>query len=152
LKISSREVAQLKVFLARLKELAPSLPVEKPIFLDGTTFGQIAFHTGESADFWLRCYVLGQERPRVRDDEFRDPHAHGQIDASLTAAIAACDAVAAASPQADAVIDVSGPAPDGEESWTVALALLHVTSHTAEHVGQVHAAAELSGIRAQTDD
>jgi hypothetical protein len=100
----------------------------------------------------LRCYVLGQERPRVRDDEFRDPHDHGQIDASLTAAIAACDAVAAASPQADAAIDVQSAAPDGKKEWTVALALLHVTSHTAEHVGQLHAAAELSGIRAQTDD
>lgn len=152
MKITSREVAQLKTFLARLRELVPALPLEKAIFLDGTTIGQIAFHTGESADFWLRQLVLGQERSRVRDDEFRGGHDHKQIDASLAAALGACDAVAAESPQGDATISVGVPAPDGEKSWTVGLALLHVASHTAEHVGQVFAAAELHGIRAETDD
>jgi hypothetical protein len=114
--------------------------------------GQIAFHTGESADFWLRSYLLGQERPRVRDDEFRYSHDLTQVDASLAAALNACDAVAAAAPQADTPLNLAFPAPDGADGWTAGLALLHVASHSAEHVGQIFAAAELHGIRAETDE
>ena len=143
MKITSGELAEIKDSLKRLRELAPTLPLDQRIFGDGTTIGQIAFHSGESADFWLRAFVLKEKRIRVRDDEFRGAHDTAQIDASLAAAMDACDVVAADAPEGDAVISVPTRTHNGGSDWTVALALLHIATHTAEHLGQLSVAAEI---------
>ena len=122
--------------LEALRELIPTLPMDARWGLGEATAGHIAFHASEAADFWLRNVMLGEERPRDRDAEFTAARDASAIIASIDAALAACAAIDARAPVLDA--DVAPPSTMTEgRAWTVLDALLHMTGHTAGHVGEL---------------
>ena len=122
--------------LEALKELIPALPVDARWGSGDATAGHIAFHTSEAADFWSRNVILGEERPRDRDAEFTAARDATTIIASIDAALAACASIAERAPALDAQV---APPPTMTEGrpWTVLDALLHMTGHTAGHVGEL---------------
>ena len=69
MRIADRDVDALHWYLARIVELLPRLPFDARVG-GGAGVGQLAYHTAESADEWIRLRLLGDARPRDRDAEF----------------------------------------------------------------------------------
>jgi uncharacterized damage-inducible protein DinB len=135
-KIRPAHLNELQRSLVALRELLPRLPEGKRMSPDGTTAAQIAFHTSEAADFWLRNVILGDERPRDRDAEFTAARDAEALLASATAAIAACALVVERAPELEAAVSPPPTMTEGR-AWSVLDALLHMTGHTAGHVGEL---------------
>jgi uncharacterized damage-inducible protein DinB len=140
--LGAAHVSELRRYLQQLRECLGRLDLHQTMGPGGPTAGQLAFHAAEGADFWLRHLILGAPRPRQRDLEFSEQQALEGIQESLRRALEACDLVAAGGPRADQPVDVPpSMSPGGIESWTAALALVHITAHTAEHCGHLDALA-----------
>jgi uncharacterized damage-inducible protein DinB len=142
-RVTAGDLAELRAYLDRLLELVPRLQLDRPVG-GGATAGQLAFHAAESSDFWLRRVMLGDERPRNREAEFTGTRSREEIERALGRAIAACEETAHRAPRLHDRVEPP-PLPDGrprtDRPWTVLTALLHVTAHAAEHVGQLDVAA-----------
>ncbi len=141
--LTAGDLAELRAYLHRLLELVPRLRLGERVG-GGATAGQLAFHAAESSDFWLRRVILGDERPRDREAEFTTTRAREEIERAVSRAIAACEEAARRAPRLDRRVEPP-PLPDGQPRghlpWTVVMALVHVTAHAAEHVGQLDVAA-----------
>ena len=134
--IRSEHLNELTRSLEALKGLIPALPMDAHWGSGEATAQQIAFHTSEAADFWLRNVILGEVRPRDRDAEFTVARDANAIVASIDAALAACAAIVERAPALDAPVEPPPTMTEGR-AWTVLDALLHMTGHTAEHVGEL---------------
>lgn len=131
MRIADRDVVELRGYLAKIVDLLPRLPLEARVG-GGATVGQLAFHAAESADHWIRLRILGGERPRDRDAEFIGARTPAEVEAALRRALEACDELVRRAPELDAL----SPAAQ-DPAWTVLNCLVHVTAHTAEHVGHL---------------
>jgi uncharacterized damage-inducible protein DinB len=140
--LDDSHLSELRRYLRQLSDALGRLDPRRIMGPGGPTAGQLAFHAAEGADFWLRHVILGAPRPRRRDLEFSDVPALEAIQQALRRALEACDLVSARGPLADQAVDVPpSMSPGGIEGWTAALALLHITAHTAEHCGHLDALA-----------
>jgi len=94
----------------------------------------LAAHVAGSERFWIGDVVAGEDSGRVRAAEFETS---GQDAAALQARLAETLAYARAVLARLTTADLGRECetPDGESTYTVAWALLHVLEHTAEHVG-----------------
>ena len=134
--IRPEHLNELTRSLEALKELISTLPMGARWGSGDATAGHIAFHTSEAADFWVRNVILGQNRPRDRDAEFTAARDASAVVASIDAALAACAAVVERAPALDAPVEPPPTMTEGRP-WTVLDALLHMTGHTAGHVGEL---------------
>ncbi|MEX2246586.1 MAG: DinB family protein [Dehalococcoidia bacterium] len=127
---------ELRRHLEALRDLMPALPLDARWGDGGATAGQIGYHTSEAADFWLRNVILGEQRPRDRDAEFAATLTLHEVMMSIAPALEACSVVAR---RATALAAPVHPPPTMTEGrpWTALDALLHITAHTAEHVGEL---------------
>ena len=131
MRIADRDVVELRGYLAKIVDLLPRLPLEARVG-GGATVGQLAFHAAESADHWIRLRILGGERPRDRDAEFICARTPAEVEAALRRALEACDELVRRAPELDALSPTAQ-----DPAWTVLNCLVHVTAHTAEHVGHL---------------
>ncbi len=134
----SGSTEKLKIYLNKVKELAEKLDLEKVVYVEGTNVGQITYHTFQSANFWLRVNILGEEFPRNRDAEFNETHTLEEIFKSFDLAL---EAISNLEGRAFS-LDDKLPKPveisyDNIICDTVGLALIYSTSHTAEHYGEL---------------
>jgi uncharacterized damage-inducible protein DinB len=133
MRVASGDVEELRDYLARIVELLPRLPFEARVG-GGASVGQLAFHTAESADHWIRLRMLGDARPRDRDSEFAGEPTRESVTAALGRALEACEALVDRAPELGAP---SPEPPANGPGWTVLNCLVHATAHTAEHVGHL---------------
>ncbi len=83
--------SELKYYLDSFKTLIPNLDLEKVLYKEGTTIGQVTFHCTQAANFWIRTVVLRKPFTRNRDAEFKDQQTIEQIMNSIDLAIKACE-------------------------------------------------------------
>jgi DinB family protein len=133
MRVTADDVSELRVYLVKVRDLLPRLTLEARVG-GGADAGQLAFHAGESADYWVRAMMLGDARPRDRDAEFAGRPTPEEVAAAVGRALEACDELVRRSPELDATSPVAREQP---EAWTVLRCLIHATAHTAEHVGHL---------------
>lgn len=129
---------ELEYYLQSLKALVPSLDLQKPLYKEGTTIGQVVFHCCQSANYWTRVVILGQSFKRDREAEFKDIPTPEQINQSIELAINACSDLEKANPDLDEKL--AKPIklmPVNIEAKTKMDAFMHVLAHTAEHYGEL---------------
>ncbi len=134
-------VEELERYLHRIQEIAPDLPMDRTWRDGGPNVAQILFHVAEASDFWVRHVVLGLDRPRDRPHEFVGDFSLEEIQTSLATALDACRLFRRTRVELTAPVTVAGGHNPLEEftGWTVAKALIHVTTHAGEHFGQLKA-------------
>ena len=111
----------------------------KPIFSDGTTIGQVAFHTAESANYYLTVFILNTPYPRKRDLEFSQTHSLEKIFASIDRALEICTRLPARNIRLDGKLQKTKMVKSiGYEVQYVFEVIQHVSAHTANHVGQIN--------------
>lgn len=129
---------ELKYYLISLKTLIPHLDLDKQIYKEGTTIGQVTFHCAQSANYWIRVVILKQSFKRDRDAEFKEIPTLQQINNSVNSAIEACLELAKASPELNENLEKPLKLmPVNIEARTKMDAFMHVLAHTAEHYGEL---------------
>jgi len=136
--ITKNTLAELTFYLHSFKKILKKEHLPKPLFPDGVTIGQVAYHTGESANYWLTVHILKKEYPRDRDSEFIDKHSLKNILKTFDHAIALCQEI----PKRKIRLDEKLAKPKEVFSMGFSVTnfyevLLHVTAHTAEHLGHI---------------
>lgn len=138
--ITKNTLSELVFYLEALKTILTADNIKKPLFPDGVTIGRVAYHTGESANFWLLVFILKKDYPRDRDSEFVKSHTLSHITNSLDRAIKLCQEIVRRK------ISIVEKLPKPREVYSMGFAvnnfyeiLLHVTAHTAEHLGHIKA-------------
>jgi uncharacterized damage-inducible protein DinB len=136
--LTAPHLAELRRYLGDIRDLLSLFPLDYRWTPDGPSAGQIAFHAAEAADFWLRSVILGKGRLRDREAEFSRNPTRPEIREALDRATDACHLVEHAGPLGDQHVEVPEAfSPNSAATWTVELALIHITAHTAEHMGQL---------------
>lgn len=131
-------VEELKYYLTSLKELIPKLDLDKQLYIEGTTIGQVTFHCSQATNFWIRTVILGKSFPRDRDSEFKDHPTMEQINNSIDSAIEACLEFEKTKPDLNEKLEKPiNIMPINFEAKTNLDALLHAIAHTAEHYGEL---------------
>jgi hypothetical protein len=129
---------ELRYYLESLKILIPQLNLEKPLYKEGTTIGQITFHCAQAANYWIRVIILRQTFLRNRDSEFTDQPTLEQINTSIDFALEACSQLEKANPKVTEKLEKPvNIMPINFKAKTNLDALLHATAHTAEHYGEL---------------
>lgn len=129
---------ELKYYLTLFKNLIPKLDLDKAIYIEGTTIGQVTFHCTQAANYWVRVLILRQEFKRDREAEFKDIPTLEQINESIDLGIEACDELDKANPDLNARLEKPVKvAPANFEATTNLDALIHALTHTAEHYGEL---------------
>jgi DinB superfamily len=131
-RLTTTDVDALREYLGEIRDLLPRLTMDTQVG-GGATAGQLAFHSAESADHWVRYRILGDERPRDREAEFAGSRTRDEVAAALERAFAACDELVRREPELGQVAPKVPP----DQQWTVLRCLLHVTAHTAVHAGHL---------------
>jgi len=133
MRVREADVEEVRNYLARIVELLPRLPLDARVG-GGASVGQLAFHAAESADQWIRFRMLGDARPRDREAEFTGTPAREDVAAALSRALDACRELVNRAPE----LGVPCPQPPADQSeYSVLHCLVHITAHTAEHVGHL---------------
>jgi len=138
MRTAEADVAELRDYVARIVELLPRLDLDARVG-GGAGAGQLAFHAAESVDHWIRFRMLGDARPRDRDAEFAGRFTREDIAASLDRALDACAELVRRAPELGATCPNPPPYQPG---LTALHCLVHVTAHTAEHVGHLEGTLE----------
>ncbi|MBI3379146.1 DinB family protein [Candidatus Gottesmanbacteria bacterium] len=136
--ITKNTLAELTFYLKSFRKILRKDHLPKPLFPDGVTIGQVAYHTAESANYWLKVHILKEEYPRDRDSEFIDKHSLENILNTLDQAMKLCQEVAKRKIRLDEKLKTE------REVYSMGFkvtnhyeVLQHVTSHTAEHFGHI---------------
>lgn len=131
-------IHELKYYLISLKSLIPQLSLNKQIYKEGTTIGQVTFHCAQSANYWVRVVILKQSFKRDRDAEFKEIPTLEQIYNSINLAIEACSQLKKANPDLNQKLEKPLKLmPVNIEAKTKLDAFIHVLAHTAEHYGEL---------------
>jgi|SRR3989344_6345480 len=129
---------KIKALLNAIKDLGEKLDLEKVVYNEGTNVGQIAFHVGQSANYWIRVNILNQEFPRNRDAEFNQEHTLEEVLNSINLALKACEELDKKNFSLDKKLEKQVEVSPGDFIIdTVGAALIYSTSHTAEHYGEL---------------
>ncbi|HLC88005.1 MAG TPA: hypothetical protein VJG66_03055 [Patescibacteria group bacterium] len=129
---------ELKYYLISLKSLIPQLDLDKKLYKEGTTIGQVVFHCCQSANYWTRVVILKQNFKRDREAEFKDSPTPEQINDSLDLAIKACGLLEEEKPDLGQKLEKPIKLmPVNIEAKTKLDAFIHVLAHTAEHYGEL---------------
>lgn len=136
--ITQNTLAELTFYLKSFKKMLQKDHLPKQLFPDGVTIGQVAYHTGESANYWLTVHILKKEYARDRDSEFIDKHSLKNILKTFDGAIVLCQEIAKKKIRLDKKLRTA------REVYSVGFnvtnhfeVLQHITSHTAEHLGHI---------------
>jgi len=137
--ISINTLAELTHYLMSLKIMLKREHLTKPIFSDGTTIGQVAFHTAESANFYLTLFILDTAYPRQRDLEFSQRHSLEKVVTSIDRTLEICKKL----PKKHIPLDqplkkIKFVKSIGYDVHFVFEVVQHVSAHTANHVGQIN--------------
>src|SRR6185295_12475819 len=89
---------ELEYYLKSFKSLIPKLKLEKQLYVEGTTIGQVTFHATQAANHWMRVIILRQTFERNRDLEFKAQPTLEKIQTSIDQAIEACNELKKANP------------------------------------------------------
>lgn len=89
---------ELKYYHESLKSLIPQLDLNKPLYKEGTTIGQVTLHCTQAANYWIRTVILRKTFLRDRESEFKDQPTLKQINDSIDLAIEACNELAKIKP------------------------------------------------------
>jgi hypothetical protein len=131
-------IERLKKYLNSLRDLVEKLDIEKVVYKEGTKAGQIAYHAAQSANFWIKVKILKGEYPRDREAEFVEEHSLEEILSSIESAIKSCEEFEKRNPSLDQKLHKEDIVTSyGFIIDSVGTALIHVTSHTAEHYGEL---------------
>ena len=129
---------ELKYYLESLKTLIPQLNLNKSLYQEGTTIGQVTFHCTQAANYWSRVIILRQTFLRDRESEFRDQPTLEQIIDSIDLAIEACEELNRVNPDLGEKLDKPVTVmPINFKAETNLDALIHLIAHTAEHYGEL---------------
>lgn len=129
---------ELKYYLTSLKTLIPNLSLEKQIYKEGTTTGQVTFHCTQAANYWIRTIILREPFERNRDAEFKEQPTMQQLEESVDLAIESCGKLEKANPDLNLKLEKPlNVMPLNIEAKTNLDALIHVLAHTAEHYGEL---------------
>jgi hypothetical protein len=129
---------ELEYYLTSLKSLIPQLDLNKPLYKEGTTIGQVTFHCTQAANYWIRTVILREIFTRNRELEFRDQPTLEQIKTSIDLALEACEEFKKAQPDLEAKLEKPiNIQPVNFEAKTNFDALIHAVAHTAEHYGEL---------------
>lgn len=132
---------ELHFYLTRIKSLAGTIDLSKPIYKEGTTAGQIAFHVAEATNYWLQVVILKRNRARNREAEFIDFHTKEEILASINEAIRICDEMKNIKLDLEEKLDKPTTITLSStkiEITTLLMAFIHAIAHTAEHYGELN--------------
>jgi len=138
MKVTENTLAEISTYLKDLQSLLDKLTLDKQIFTEGNTVDQIAFHVAQSANFYLRTFILNQEYAHDRDDEFSSHFSKENILESIEKALEACKLVAEADLDLDSPLSETRNVKSKGFVMTVVIeVILQATVHTAEHYGQL---------------
>lgn len=136
--ITKNTLAELTFYLQSFQKILKKDHLPKKLFPDGVTIGQVAYHTAESANYWLQVHILKKEYARNRDSEFIDKHSLENILNTFDGAIAICQEISRRKIKLDEKLKKA------REVYSMGFkiknhyeVLQHVTSHTAEHLGHI---------------
>lgn len=130
---------ELKYYLKSLKTLVPNLSLDKPLYKEGTTVGQVTFHCTQSVNFWIIVVILRGSFNRNRELEFSQKPTLEQINQSLDQAIEACEKLEKVNPDLKEKLEKPiNVMQINFEAKTNLDALIHVVAHTAEHYGELY--------------
>lgn len=131
-------VQELEYYLTSFKELIPKLKLDKQIYVEGTTIGQVTFHCTQAANYWIRVIILRGTFLRNRETEFKDQPTLEQIQTSVDLAIEACALLKKAKPNLNAKLEKPvNVMPVNFKAKTNLDGLMHTIAHTAEHYGEL---------------
>lgn len=138
MKITNNTLAELTSYLNDLRDIVQEMPLNKKVFKEGTTAGQIAYHVAQSANFYLRNYILDEQYERDRSKKFSLNYSVIDINSSIDKALDACKKIV------NNNIDITSPLVKTKiihsrniEVLNVFEVIQHTTAHTAEHFGQI---------------
>lgn len=130
---------ELRYYLTSFKELINKLPLQKSVYIEGSTVGQIAFHCAQSINFWIRVVVLKGFFDRDRSKEFKEQTTLDEINKSLDLALEACDILCKKNINLEEKLEK----PITIDSANLVIennlqAIVHAISHVAEHYGELN--------------
>lgn len=137
--LTKNYLADLIFYLTELKKIIHKLPLDKKMYKEGVTAGQILFHTTQVVNYWFRVNMLNESYPRDRESEFKKQPTIKQIEDSMNSSIEICNNLPSYKLSLDKkikktiTVDPSNFVVDSVNS-----VLFHITSHTAEHYGELH--------------
>lgn len=126
-------------YIKSLKELANTLPLDKKVYVEGSTVSNISYHAAQSTNNFLRVHVLRLPFGRNKDAEYGEQHTLDEINKSLDLALEACDLVDAQKP--DMNEKLINPIEIRSGNFTLENnmgALVFGLAHLAEHVGELN--------------
>lgn len=136
--VTKNTFAELKSYLTDLQSLVTSVPLGKKLYKEGTTIGQVAFHIPQSANFYLRKYILKEKFERNRSKEFTTNHSIKEITKSIQKALDACEEIIIRKINLDDQLkEIKTVHSRRFDISTVYEAIQHVVAHTAEHYGEI---------------
>lgn len=121
------------------QELVQTLPLDKAVYVEGSTVNQIAFHAGQSANNFLRVHVLGKTFDRNKPAEYGEQHTLEEINKSLDMALEACEMVEKENPNMNQKL--ANPIEMNDGGFTLITkndALTFSLAHSAEHYGELN--------------
>lgn len=127
---------KLNAYLNKLKSLVNEIDLDAQVYKEGTTAAQIAFHTSQTANFWLRVRILGGEFERDKDSEMTQPHTLDELNTSVDLAIAACQELGSKNIDLNEKLKEVVTVSDYELD-SIGAALIFITAHTGEHVAEL---------------
>src|SRR3989338_11622394 len=84
-------IKEFKHYLKIFRDLVQNLPIDHPVYAEGSTVGQIAFHAAQSTNNFLRNHVLRIGFDRNKEAEYGEPHTLDEVNRSIDMAYEACD-------------------------------------------------------------
>lgn len=138
MKVTDNTFAELRSYLRDLRSITNIFPLNKKIYTEGTTANQVAFHTAQSVNYYLRVFILNQRYERSRIKEFTLQHSREEIILSIDKAFEGCQIVI--SEQVDLATRLKKTKMIHSRGFiitSVSEVIQHVTAHTAEHYGQL---------------
>jgi uncharacterized damage-inducible protein DinB len=138
MKVTNNTVAELQAYLQDLKKFLTKTKLDKKVFKEGTTIDQVAFHLAQSANAYLRIYILNQHFERNRSEEFFLHYTLKSINESIDKALKACNEIVENGYNLDVKLSKEKIIYSRNITiTTINEVLQYATAHTAEHFGQI---------------
>jgi hypothetical protein len=131
-------IKELRYYLETLRDLVRSIPPTRPVYAEGSTVGQIAYHASQATNNMLRVYILRGTFERDREAEYGKFHEVDEVLDSIDMAFEACDMLNRSKIRLDdKLLEPREVKSAGFVMETNLDVLIHAVSHLAEHCGEL---------------
>lgn len=137
--LTKNYLSDLSYYLNELNKIIVKLPLEKKMYKEEVTVGQILFHTTQVVNYWFRVNMLEKIYQRDRESEFTKQPTLKQIKESMRLALDICEKLPGYKVPLDKKIKKTITVKPSNFAIDSANGILfHITIHTAEHYGELH--------------